>query len=1461
MGFDDDQIIVHTPDTPQTPEPDTQPAEDQAQVTQEMFSAIESGSFREEDRYKYTFSLENYGRVDATMVTSGLSSIDLTGGGLTEPEYSTKIMVTSYDTPKTFKQFSIDAPAEVVERYESKIERQRLGGLKDAQNWERIGRKNAYKHKDSDAEVAIRKDSYGGYQATFTRLPGTGTQSVSKIEGGSLAERLSDALSKIHPRMFNFENIGILKDTLRSELGMETPNEPADTTAQSGDTAGGEPAETGADEDSAQESVATSADDLPIKDMYNWQRQGRSGAYNYWDTGQQGVRGVASVNSATKDMPAHVVFTGVPGLKRRVVITDIPNSMKNHDQRLAYALAAISEEHLTDPNMMQPIPDSTDRAAKVEELTEDLKYTKISNYQVFNIKDNEMIDVGEAYRVSIPGIAYANFVVHRPIDGRPEGWVFAEEETAVALADILVPGTNRDQVVKKGLNNLLNYGEDRFLDSLGRARDSLTEKGWTPPGEQTEADAYEGVDLAGLIQTIGMNWTEADYLSLDPAEKRAAIQTTYDELLEKHDFDVPDDVQRAVNELTNLANAEDPPAVGGGAPTGIPINSVIEVPDIETGQKPTGKPFSIPKVDKHRKYTPKMKLWIERSRRAYMSGYKNLSLLGEVGEAIKRAADRAIEVADRGSNRDLRRLEPHQKALTALVKKRTPKGSDTQVVHAELSEAIYRFIEDNKPIDDAELRALAEKWKETWREVLLTHDMNMMQLRAEVAALPGEERVVIRRSDGTAAKEWHPILPGHVWQEDSQTFKRRSDGAELSVEDAIRQSNRLYLPHMYPSEHWNQIVDQVNSKIITRLDAAQKKKGNTIPGFTFDKATNTWTFTRTEDTFTDKDAAIEFAKEYWTEQYALGQQMLAGRDSGVIGRYGHLEVERQTTDKLYLRDVSRLLEHSEQVWKRIGEIIAWGQYDPVLGNWPRLAQYVGRIAETPQNMRDYALWTVADTLMKDESDMFERLPAFRAGEETAAGIMRHWNTPDIEKMRTENPDRFDDETLNALAKIGMVAQKPDGTYQLAGENEDVQRSNFIRHMVPYFESLHLREETVMKIARGIGHWEPGDSLNSNASRVWSALNHITTTLTLGIPTAIQNLGEVPLLASLSGSKNLMAGLQRLASDPEFRRMLPQLAAALNKARDYMVDNDLQAKYLEISLFTPTERWSRLAGVAVGWITAENAIRNYLADGSEANAQRLEELNMSVEAIENYKRVLAGGAAPDFDALLQEAEQRTRDGAMMIDGLRNPNASRPSNIHVDLVGDEIARAARFVSVRVFKGYNALTMPDFLTKKDPMIRTFFKFKSWAGQMHEYMMSSFLNAGRAARKGDFGPAWRLAQGMAWMGLSGAAIGGLFAALSGRDDEDRNRLLQSLAMTHTLGIASMVIEMSMYSEGNPYRAANMLSSAFGSPTVGVAARIGGEAISGDLGGTLETTILQLPGVRDARRLGGGALFGGDDE
>ena len=331
-------------------------------------------------------------------------------------------------------------------------------------------------------------------------------------------------------------------------------------------------------------------------------------------------------------------------------------------------------------------------------------------------------------------------------------------------------------------------------------------------------------------------------------------------------------------------------------------------------------------------------------------------------------------------------------------------------------------------------------------------------------------------------------------------FKRESDGAMLTPEQAVDQTDKLHMPHIYPKSHWNAIVYQIDKGIIGKLDAAGIREGVKIPGFTHDDGT--WTFERTGDTYTDKAAAVIAAKQYWTEQYALAQNRLAGGDSDIIGRYGPFEIARETTDKLYNRDVTILLEVSKLFFQRIGEIAVWGQYDAILGKYPRLAKYIARIAETPADARETAIKAVAETLMGHDSGMYERLPSFKEGSAQAQKIMRYWNTPDVEKMREDRPELWTDEVLQTLVRIGMIEAQSDGSYAIRGKTDAARRTTFANHLVPYFKALHIKEESVLKVIEGLGNWHKQDE--SSDDSVVRGINNFTTIMSLGLRASVQN---------------------------------------------------------------------------------------------------------------------------------------------------------------------------------------------------------------------------------------------------------------------------------------------------------------------------------------------------------------------
>lgn len=1342
------------------------PSEDEIKAT--VLSKLESGDYTQQDGYHYYMDIEGAGQVDVSLHTVGIATYDI--GGLSEMSYKTKIDIRSKEDPTTFKWMTIEMPQALVDKHDTQFLDEFLDAYKDIDNWERLGRRNAFKHTPSGAYVSFKKDG-NRYEATFSEFPRLGVKFV-RVGGDTLEERLQNALDELKPFMFRFNDLDKITDTLRHETGQEvtTDEAPPDIPATS------EPAAT---------EIGSTL--LP---------------------GESGEEAVSVSPGDTSESEVELI-EGMEDVRREVHETLI--------------------ESLPNPVEEQPGSYTSEQGIDGEMTT--INYT-----------------VREGHVETQPGLFGHEEPINVPTARivRFESDVFDPIERNVDLNDA-------DSLIDTGLTSgeiqgYLDTDPDMLAIMLAQQQIKLS-------------DVALSLEVGAALSELGLP-DIGEWEKLSPDEQMDQLTAAYDRLIDaSDDFALTDQQTKAHQFLHDRMMEAKRKEVGvrGGAPivqTFETIRAVPNIPDLDVSKKGLNRiPVGSRLQEKVDGVTPKMKLWLERSRREYLSGYKNLDTLGPVGSALRDAAEYALDIQDRGSIIDLRMLEPHQKALVDLARKRTPKGASREVVGAAMSEQIFRFIEENTPIEgDVELLKVAQGWKDAWRKILTRHVAHMLQIRKEIEALPGNERVVIRRSDGSTSKDWSPLLPGHTWVDEQQMFERESDQQLLTPEDAIAQSDRLYMPHNYPTSHWNAIVDQVNvNKIISKLDAAVAKKGNKLPGFTFNQSNNSWTFDRTGDVYPSKQAAADGAKQYWTEQYALAQEQLAGKETSVVGRYGHLELARETTDKLYMRDVSMLLDHSQMFWHRLGEIAVWGQYDPVLGSWPRLAQYIARIGETALSGREKALMTVADILMNHESDMFERLPSFREGEQTAANIMRYWRTPDLEKMRADNPNAFTDEVLDTLVEIGFATEN-NGVYQLRGESEDARRATFIRHMVPHFQTMHLREETVLKIVRGIGHWENNDELNSNSGRFWSGLNHITTTLTLGLGTSIQNIGEIPLLATVTGSKNVISGIKRLTTDKAFREMLPQLGAALSRARDYLADTDTQSKYLNFVLFTPTEKWSRLTGVAVGWEAAKDAISKYLDNPSKGNRARLEELNISVQAIDNYRSVLPAGEAPAFDALVKEAEGRVLEGAMMMGGLRKPDAPAPSNMHVDWVGDEMARAARYVSTRVFKGYNALSLPSFLTKKDPMIRTFFKFKSWAAQMHQFMWEQFGYARKQAMQGNWAPAWRLAQGFVGMGVSSAMIIAFFNAMAGREDDEKNKVLQSIAQAHTLGVGSMLMEIAIYADGSPYKAAHILNSALGSPTAGVFSRVGAEILSGDVAGAGQTAFWQLPFVREAKRFGGGA-------
>ena len=204
-----------------TPEPTEKPSEET--IKQGVLTALENNKVRMVVG-KNTVSV-NGQDVQISVMTSSTSSLDVVEGGrlgLTKPVWETEILfhpVTASGQPYEFR-YTLKVPDAVMDKYNQKFETEVLGAIKDIDNWERIGRKNAYKYTRGGIIAISKKD--GRYEATISNLAGTDVQFKYGLKGETLEARLADVLSKLTPYDFKRRNlVSITRDALRVDAGQE----------------------------------------------------------------------------------------------------------------------------------------------------------------------------------------------------------------------------------------------------------------------------------------------------------------------------------------------------------------------------------------------------------------------------------------------------------------------------------------------------------------------------------------------------------------------------------------------------------------------------------------------------------------------------------------------------------------------------------------------------------------------------------------------------------------------------------------------------------------------------------------------------------------------------------------------------------------------------------------------------------------------------------------------------------------------------------------------------------------------------------------------------------------------------------------------------------------------------------------------------------------------------------------
>ena len=201
---------------------DALPSEDELKTA--MLSKLESGDYTQ-DGYHYQMDIEGAGIVDVSIMTTGTSSYNI--GGITPTVYTTEVYIHSKAQPISFKPMTIEVPEDVKAKYDEKFNQEFLSDFTKAGNWERIGRRNAFKNTQNGAELTIKKGSYS-YEGHFENIPGRGNKEV-RMGGENLWERLANALAELTPDSFRHEDIGIAIDTLRADNTTQDSDTPEDT--------------------------------------------------------------------------------------------------------------------------------------------------------------------------------------------------------------------------------------------------------------------------------------------------------------------------------------------------------------------------------------------------------------------------------------------------------------------------------------------------------------------------------------------------------------------------------------------------------------------------------------------------------------------------------------------------------------------------------------------------------------------------------------------------------------------------------------------------------------------------------------------------------------------------------------------------------------------------------------------------------------------------------------------------------------------------------------------------------------------------------------------------------------------------------------------------------------------------------------------------------------------------------
>lgn len=880
---------------------------------------------------------------------------------------------------------------------------------------------------------------------------------------------------------------------------------------------------------------------------------------------------------------------------------------------------------------------------------------------------------------------------------------------------------------------------------------------------------------------------------------------------------------------------------------------------------------------KLRLWTPKLRKQSRMIANAMRSGYGKLSELKAPydaekpapGDIIEDMLDQRMHISQVWTGRARSVLMPVLKKLNAQVKREG--REDSKARRAAVDFDIINFIEYNTalPKRSAAYQAVAEELKEAWRKVN----------QSFVEAMIGQIRDIGHREDitkvGTRGRQkWGPEpMGGMQWKWEAAGGQGRyidKQGTEYTIAEAFARTEQLWYPHQYDRSRlrdYNRKLEALVKGLNELIAAGDNASEDAFKAAGITKVDGGYRHNRVSGVFPDLDAVVNF----YTEIRDRTATLLKYMEDGTIGLYPHLERVRETHDRLYKRDTNILMSTTALLWDRFAEIATFGQIDPYGELPPRLATLLQTVDHYNANDREAALMAVIDGLQErnrsEESlaeddrhwGMHESIPAFEGGEAAALRIMQQWEDyiidKDGNKVKTGkwkgidiNRLELDGKTLNTLETIGFIEREGDG-WKVRGKTDAAQQTTIARFFVELMQTKADRRKRIQGLIQALGHWQQKDPLHEGSDELWRRANTMISIGALGWKQALQNLTEVPTIAMMAGLKST-AGLVKEMRDPEFRAAAEELAQGLKQGVEFLADDNLQEKYLQSawSMFGWTERTSRMLGVGAGLIRAKTLSKELLA--SQEGSKNRARIEREMRSLRMNPAVILEMAPGEVDTIYDEAIARIKSQDIALAGVELPSKTPAKHRLTDRIGEEWVRTAMYISDSVFKPYDARTLPAEFQKSTPFARMILKFKGWMFQQNRFMVDQYKRAAVEARQGNYRPIARILTATLMLTGSVGAAQAVFAMLQGRDEND-DELLRAYLHTQTLGLGSVLWEMAVRSEGNPWRLEKSMEGTLVGPVFGVFADVLAPTATGDWDRSLQEVLQRTPVAREAIHLG----------